>query len=297
MSLRDLGLLVAVCLVWAGNSVISKLVISDLGVPPLFYTAARFLVVVAVTGRWLLPAPRPVWRMVLVGLLMGAGSFALTFIGFETTSPSAAAVVSQLGVPMATVLSIVLLGERIGWRRGVGMAMTLAGVLAVMWDPRALAPRIGDLYMAASAFTGALGAVMMKQIEGVSPIRFQAWVGFSSLWPLAVLSALTEHGQFAAVARAPWAFGAAVLFSGLVVSVVAHTAYYGLIQRYEVNLLQPLTLMMPLATIGLGVIFTHDRFGPRMAIGSVLALSGVLVIALRRNQVLPLLLLMRNRAQ
>jgi hypothetical protein len=34
-----------------------------------------------------------------------------------------------------------------------------------------------------------------------------------------------------------------------------------------------------------------------MALGSVMALSGVLVIALRRNQVLPLLLLMRNRAQ
>ena len=79
--------------------------------------------------------------------------------------------------------------------------------------------------------------------------------------------------------------------------MIGHTAYYGLIQRYEVNLLQPLTLMTPLATIGLGVIFTHDPFGPRMAAGTVMALAGVLIIALRRNQVLPLLLLLRSRAQ
>jgi drug/metabolite transporter (DMT)-like permease len=138
---------------------------------------------------------------------------------------------------------------------------------------------------------------MMKQIEGVSPLRFQAWVGFSSLWPLAALSAVAEHGQVAAVVHAPWVFALAVLFSGLVVSVLAHTAYYALILRYEVNLLQPLTLMSPLAMIGLGVVFTHDPFGLRMAAGTVIALTGVLIIALRRNQVMPMLLLLRDRAR
>jgi len=297
MSLRDFGLLFVVCLVWAGNSVVAKLVISEFGAPPLFYVAARFVVVVLATAPWLWPRPRPIWRMIVVGLLMGGGSFALTFVGLKTTTPSAAAVISQLGVPMATILSIGMLGERIGWRRGVGIILTLVGALAVMWDPATLVPSAGNLFIAASAFTGALGAVMMKQIEGVSPLRFQAWVGFSSLWPLAALSALTEHGQIAAVQHAPWVFAGAVLFSGLVVSVLAHTAYYGLILRYEVNLLQPLTLMSPLAMIGMGVVFTHDPFGFRMAAGTVIALTGVLIIALRRNQVMPMLLLLRDRAR
>jgi drug/metabolite transporter (DMT)-like permease len=82
-----------------------------------------------------------------------------------------------------------------------------------------------------------------------------------------------------------------------VVSVVAHTAFYGLILKHEVNLLQPLTLMTPLATIGLGVIITHDPFGPRMAIGTVVALLGVLIIALRRNHILGLVTLLRGAEQ
>jgi len=77
--------------------VISKIVISQFGAPPLFYAAARFALVVVVTAPWLLPAPRPLWRMVTVGLLMGGGTFALTFLGLQTTTPSGAAVVSQLG--------------------------------------------------------------------------------------------------------------------------------------------------------------------------------------------------------
>jgi O-acetylserine/cysteine efflux transporter len=297
MSLRDLAILVGVCLVWAGNSVVSKIVISHFGAPPLFYASARFVVVVLATLPWLLPAPRPLWRMIVVGLLMGGGTFALVFVGLKTTTPSGVAVVSQLGLPMATILSVLMLGERIRWLRGLGIVLTLAGALIVMWDPTGLAPSVGLLFVAASAFTGSLGAVMMKQIEGVSPRQFQAWVGFSSLWPLAALSALTEHGQGAVLAHAFWPFAAAVLFSGLVVSVVAHTAYYWLIQRYEVNLLQPLTLMTPLATIALGVLITHDPFGPRMALGTAVALAGVLIIVFRRNHVAPLILLIRNRAQ
>ena len=42
MTLRDFVLLVAVCLVWALNNVISKIVIAHMGVPPLFYAAVRF---------------------------------------------------------------------------------------------------------------------------------------------------------------------------------------------------------------------------------------------------------------
>jgi drug/metabolite transporter (DMT)-like permease len=297
MSFRDFGLLVLVCLIWASNNIVSKYAVGPLASPPLFYAAARFLVVALATLPWLFPAPRPRWRLIVVALLMGGGNFALLFIGLKTATPSAAAVVGQLGVPITTVLSVVMLGERIRWRRAVGIGLTLAGALAVMWSPRGLSLSTGLLFVVGSAFTGSLGAVMMKQMEGVKPLQFQAWVGLASFAPLALLSAWLEPGQMQAGIAAGWPLLAAVLYSGLVVSVGAHTLYYLLIQRYEANLISPLTLMTPLATIGLGVALLHDPFGPRMAIGTAVALAGVLIIALRRNQVAPLLLAIRNRAQ
>jgi drug/metabolite transporter (DMT)-like permease len=206
-------------------------------------------------------------------------------------------VVIQLAVPFTTILSILLLGEKVRWKRGLGIVLTLTGAVVVMWNPHGLTLSPGLWFIVASAFTGSLGAVMMKQIEGVRPLQFQAWVGFVSVWPLAALSAWLEPGQIQTSLHAGWPFVAAVLYSALVVSVCAHTIYYLLIGRYEANLISPLTLMTPLATIALGVAIFHDPFGPRMAIGSAIALTGVLIIALRRNQVMPLLLAIRNRAQ
>ena len=297
MALRDFALLVLICLVWASNNIISKIVVAQWGVPPVFYAAVRFAIVAAVTLPWLLPAPKPLWRIVAVALLLGGCNFALMFMGLKTASPSAAAIVLQLGVPMTTLLSMLMLGERIRWRRGLGIAMTLLGALVVMWNPDGFALSAGLLLIVAATAAGSLGAVMMKQIEGVKPLRFQAWVGFCSVVPLFAVTLLTEDGQWTAATAAGWPFVAAVTFSALVVSVLIHTAYYALIIRYEANLISPLTLMTPLATIAMGVVITNDHFDARMAIGAALALLGVLIIALRRNSVTPLLLLLRNRAE
>ncbi|MFN3583111.1 DMT family transporter [Phenylobacterium sp.] len=297
MSLRDFGLLALVCLFWASNNIVSKYVIATLGVPPLFYAAVRFAIVALAVFPWLFPMPRPAWRLVTVALLMGGGNFALLFMGLQTATPSAVAVVSQVGVPITTLLSMLMLGERIRWRRAVGITLTLAGALLVMWEPGGFAVSPGLMFIVAAAFAGSLGAVMMKQMEGVKPLQFQAWVGLASVAPLALLSAVFEPGQVEAGLRAGWQFWVGVVYSALVISVGAHTLYYGLIQRYEANLISPLTLMTPLATIALGVAILGDPFGLRMAIGTAVALAGVLIIALRRNQVMPLLLAVWNRSQ
>jgi O-acetylserine/cysteine efflux transporter len=296
MALRDFFLLALVCVLWASNNIVTKFVVSTLGLPPLFFAAVRFGLVAAAVSPWLLPMPRPRWRLLAVALLMGALNFTLVFIGLKTATPSAVAVVSQVNMPMTTVLSMVMLGEQVRWRRGLGIVLTLAGALVVIWDPRGFHASQGLLWVVGSAFSGALGVVMMKQIEGVKPLQFQAWVGFSAVWPLAALSAVFEPGQVRMAIAAGWPFLAAALYSSLVVSVLAHTLYYGLIQRYDANLISPLTLMTRLVTIALGVMVTHDPFGLRMALGTAVALAGVLIIALRPNRVMPMLAALRNRA-
>ncbi|MGH6696243.1 DMT family transporter [Sphingopyxis sp.] len=289
MRVRDFLLLVAVCLIWAFNNVLSKIIVTDWAIPPLFYASLRFAVVALVMLPWLLPMPRPAWRIALIALFLGGGSFSLLFVGLQTTSPSAAAIILQLGVPFTMLLSVLVLGERIHWRRGLGIALTLAGVLIVTWRPDGLSLSTGLWFVAASAFAGTAGAVLMKQVDGVTPFRFQAWVGLISSVVLTLSSAAVENGQWASAMATGWPLLAAVLFTALVVSVGAHSVYYHLIDRYEANLLAPLTLMTPLGTIALGVLITHDHFDLRMGIGGGFAMLGVLIVALRRKPATELL--------
>lgn len=297
MALRDFTLLMAVCLVWATNNIVSKYVVSTLEVPPLFYAAARFAIVAVCLIPFLRPAPRPLWRLVIAAFLMGGGSFGFMFVGLKYATPSAAAVVLQLGMPMTLILSMAFLGERVRWRRGLGILLTFAGVLAVMWDPQGFVLSPGLMLIAASTLMSSVGVILTKQIEGMRPITFQAWVGIVSLAPMAALSAWLEPGQVAIALAAGWPFWASLTFSAVIVSLGAHTVYVMLLQKYEANLVSALLLVTPLATITLGVLVMDDPFGPRLVLGGALALAGVLIIALRGSQVMAMLLALRNRGE
>lgn len=277
---RHLALMVLVCLIWATNNIMSKLIVGTLHVPPLFFTALRFALVALVTLPWLLPMPRPTWRILLIGLFMGGGSFGLMFVALYWVSPSEAAVVVQASVPITALLSIVMLGERIRWRRGIGITLALLGVLLVMYQP-GFRLSAGMLFLIASAICGSFGAVMMKQMGDIAPLRFQAWVGLVGLCVVGPISLIAEPGAVDAAIAVGWPIVACVLYAALVTSVFAHTAYYFLIARYEANLVAPLTLLTPLMTIGLGVWITGDRIDTKMIVGSAIALTGVLIIALR----------------
>lgn len=286
MKPRDLALMVLVCLIWATNNVMSKLIVGTLHVPPLFFTSVRFALVALVTLPWLLPMPRPTWRILLIGLFMGGGSFGLMFVALYWVSPSEAAVVVQVSVPITALLSIVMLGERIRWRRALGITLALLGVLLVMYQP-GFRVSAGMGFLLASAIFGSFGAVMMKQMGDIAPLRFQAWVGLVGLCVVGPLSLVTEPGALDQALAVGWPIVACVLYAALVTSVFAHTAYYLLIARYEANLVAPLTLMTPLMTIALGVWVTGDIIDTKMIIGSVIALTGVLIIA-RRSRSAPL---------
>jgi drug/metabolite transporter (DMT)-like permease len=298
MTLRDFLIAFLVCLTWAAHTIVSKLVVSGMEIPPLFYAAVRFGIVALVAAPWLAPFPRPPWRVLLVGFLMGGGGFALFFLGIRTSTPSSSAVVSQLGLPFTALLSVTMLGETINWKRGLGITLTFFGGMLVMWNPgEDFAVSGGLALILASAFVGSLAAVLMKQIDGVKPLQFQAWVGLASVLPLVLLTTGLESGQMTQVARAGWPFVSAVLFSALVVSLFAHTLYYGLIQKYPANMIAPLIVMNPLLTVALGITITGDRFDLRTGLGSFIALCGILIITLKRSHVTSLASSVRKRSR
>jgi O-acetylserine/cysteine efflux transporter len=287
MGLRDFLLLVAICFVWGLNVVLTRWVVFDEGVAPVFFAAVRF----GLVGLLLLPLLRPVprdWGMLLaVAMSIGAAHFALLFLGLAGAEASAVAVVGQLGVPFSTLLSIVLLGERIHWRRALGIVMAFAGVMVIAVDPASFSLSTGLLFVVGSAFIGALGGVLMKRLTPMPALRLQAWTGAVSVAPLLALSLVLEPGAAQGYAQAGWPVWLATVFAVVGVSLFGHGSFYTLVKRHEISLLAPLTLMTPIFGVLLGIGLLGEPASPKLLLGGALALSGVLIIALRPNARLP----------
>jgi len=290
---RDFLVFVGVCFVWALNVVASKYVVDDLGVPPLLYAVARSALVMAALSPWLLPAPRPVGRLVVAVFMLGSGGFAMMFIGLETTEPSTAGIISLLSAPLTAILGIFWLGERIHWRRGTGITLAFVGVVLALWSPTGLVLTSGVVWIIASCLIGSVGAILLKQLPEANPLRLQAWSGLTGTLVLLPLSAGLEWDAIPDGTYG-WQVLGILAFSGLVVSVGAHTIYFRMLQKYEANLVAPLTLMTPIFTVALGVILMGDSVTPLMIVGGILALLGVFVIAVRPSTKLPKAFLLRK---
>ena len=287
MTVRDFSLLFAICLVWGLNIVVTRWVVADAGVPPIFFAAVRFFGIAALLFVFLRPIPRQIGRLFAISMCIGAAHFTFLFLGLANAEASAVAVVGQLGVPFSTLMSMAFLGETVGWRRGLGIMLAFAGSLLIAMDPDGFSLSIGLVYVVISALIGAAGGIMMKQIEPMSALRMQAWVGGLSFLPLFAFSGLVETGQVGAYVDGGALVWAATIFAVVGVSIFGHGAFYSLIKKYDVSLLSPLTLMTPIWGVIFGIVLLGEDLTLRLVVGAAISLGGVFVIAVRRNKAMP----------
>ncbi len=294
MPFRDFALLVLLCIIWAANVIVSRIVVTDLAVPPLWYAMLRSVVVALALAPWLKWPGRNWWRVALVTTAVSGGGFALLFVGLQDATASSSAIVQLSGAPLTVIFAMLILKEQVRWRRGIGIALALGGVVLAVASPTGWENSAGLLFVFAGALVGALASVYLKTIEMPAP-RLMAWAGFFSTLLLLPLSLLLERDQITSMIAAPLEVAIALAFSGLVVSVFAHTLYFRILQANEAGVVAPITLLTPVFTILMGATLTGEAVGPVMLAGAVLAVAGVLVIAVRPSRTFFKGLLVRPR--
>jgi O-acetylserine/cysteine efflux transporter len=278
---RDLALVLVVCVVWAGNFLTSAFALRE--IPPFLFTAVRLAILVVALGAFVRPPPRAQWpRLVAVALCNGVLHFGLSFWSLHLAGNlSSPAIVMQSYVPMAAVLAWWWLGERFGWRTGLAIATSFAGVLVLGFDPLVLQRPAALVLMLVSAFFLATGTVLMRPLKGLGMVSQQGWTAIIALLPLLALSMVFEPHGFDALRHASWIGWGGAAYSALFASLLGHGLYYVLVQRHPVAQVTPWLLLAPVGAVVLGLLFYGDRPGPQLWIGGAMVLGGVLLIALR----------------
>ena len=283
MSPVHLSLFLLFHVIWALAVMFAKIGMEEM--PPMVFSGVRFMLVAACTLPFLAWFKGKMWQIFAVAMTAGGLNFALFFTGLHLAEDvSTLAIVGQLGVPFAVLMSIAFLGEQVGWRRWLGVSLSFGGVMIISFDPRVLTYYIAVLFGVAGALVGASSMIFQRTLKDVGVFQLQAWVSMFS-WPVLLLSSLVfETGQVDALTTASWRAWGALVFTGLVSSLIAHAGMYWLIQRYEVSRLAPLGLIQPVIMIGFGVAFLGDTVTTRMLLGGVVTLMGVLIITIRQPE-------------
>lgn len=264
--------------IWGFNLVASKVGVT--GLPPILFTALRFLLLFVLLAPFLRVHHGQMRLVILVALTLGFLHFGLLFSGLalaDDVSPVAIAI--QLGVPFAALASVLLLGEQVGPRRWLGIALAFVGVLVVGFDPIVFDYAGGLVLVVLAAAAFGLGVTFAKRLSSINVFQQQAWVAAVS-WPLLLTLSLlleTEHG--ARIQEAGSLTWAALAYTAIFASLIGHGGVYFLVQRYDVSHVAPMTLLAPILSIGFAVALLDDALTWRMVAGGLVTLIGVFIVA------------------
>lgn len=277
---RYIAFILMIDLLWAINMVAIKELVAV--IPPLLAVTLRYVVLLVACAMHVRIVPGRMGLLLLAGLIGGAVQFGLGAYAFKiTTNLSALAIAGQLGVPLSLILAVVIDGERIAWRRTLGIVLAIAGVMTLVFDPRIVDERLGVLLTFAASACWAVSTLLLKRLSGISVLTIYAWQALVSI-PLLLLASLwLEPGGVAALPQVPLGIFGWVVYSALAASLIGHGGLAWLVQRFPVTQITPFTLATPVLSVVVVVLWYGTPVTPLMWVGGCMTLAGVAIITLR----------------
>ena len=240
-------LAVAVMAVWGSNFVVMKEGLAHL--PPLFFAALRFTLVIFPVV-FFLPRPNVPWRnLVAYGLFIGLGQFGLIFTALNGhISPALASLVAQTQVFFTIVLALMLDGERVKPLQWGALLLAASGLVVIALHTDAQTSMTGLLLVLGAAFCWALGNVASRKAGRINMLAYVAWSSFFAAPSLFAMSWLVEGPQamMQGLQEATLGTWGAVVWQAVGNSLFGYVAWGWLLARHPAAIVTPMALLVPI---------------------------------------------------
>ena len=278
MTAPHVVLALTVAVIWGLAFVATRIALDVVSPPQL--TALRFLIA-AVPALWLV-RPAVAWTtLVAIGLFLFAGQFLFQFFGIALgMPPGLASIVIHTQALFTIVFAAWFLGERVSRRQWMGTMLAFAGLVLI-------AATVGhDLTLTGLCFTGlaamsfGVGNVLLKRLPPVDTLQLVSWLSLVPP-PLALVLSAVLDGPLAlwkALGAATLVQWGAMLYLGVVATVLAYAIWGWLLRRYAAAAVAPFSLLIPFVAAGASSLVFGERFGLTRLAGMALVMLGLAVI-------------------
>jgi drug/metabolite transporter (DMT)-like permease len=244
-------------------------------------------VAVLVARRERLRELLPYWRQGLYLAFFGIiGDQILFLFGLKNTTASHGALMYILVPVLVAVFAHFMIGERIGWIRIAGIALSFAGAFLLVseegltFESRYLA---GDLMVLGAAVCWSLYVVLSKPV--VEKLGTSRTMGLLFIFALPLSLPLTIPGALAQ----PWgrvtqtgiASVAYIIIGG---TFLGYLCYQFALKKLPASAVAPFSYTVPIVVGAFSVPLLGEAFSPRFFSAAALIFAGIILAQLRRRR-------------
>lgn len=222
-------------------------------------------------------------RLLFLESFVGNFLFSICMLFGISMSSALAAGVIMAAIPAAVALmSRVFLHERIAGRTLVGIGFAVAGIVLVSLltrTPDLIRPAgstFGHLLLVAAVFCEAGYVVIGKKLTGtIGPKRISALI---NLWGLVLATPFglwqALHFDFGSVPVSAWGL---LFFYAIAASMAGVWLWMTGLRRVSASAAGVFSVLLPISTAAIGVLFLGERFSAAHGAAFALALAGVVL--------------------
>jgi drug/metabolite transporter (DMT)-like permease len=270
---------------WAGSFIAGKWAVREFS--PEVTSFLRFVVASAA----LLPfafkkpsapgaySPRNLGLLFLLGLTGIFGYHVLFYHSLRFTTAGNSSLIIATDSLMTVGLAVLFLGEKMTWRKGVGIGMGFAGVVWIVSDG-ALAkiftegPNAGDLLALGAATAWAVYSVLSKPV-----LRTYAALDLSILtWAVGALLLapfMCTRGAVASLASASPLAWASLLYMALAATGVGYFLYQKGIQEIGASATAKYIFLVPVYVLALAYLFLGEPVPAHKIVAAAVIIAGL----------------------
>lgn len=280
----DLFLLCLAILLWSGYYVAGKFAL--VAFPPFFLTFLRFALVAVVLLPFAGWPKMPFRQLVNLAFLLGVINFGLGLAALGWGLDVATAIiVSQLTVPLSCAVGAILLKDKMGRWRSLGLVIAMMGTVLVAGTPSASSNFFAFIAMLAASIGWAFANILMKKYGEVKIFPFWGALSLLAAIPLLMLSLLFETGQVVAFHAMTWKELGGVLYLAYGSTLGAYAIWSYLLHRYLASHITPPTMLTPFLSFALAWLFLDQKIQMLEIVAGLVTMTGVAIITFRKPRV------------
>lgn len=269
---------------FASAVLINKILVAQ--IPPFTLAALRVLlaapvciVVLLLLGRRLPSAPRDRGTVVLASLAVVVVPYCALAIGQQTIASGLSGILYST-MPLFTLLvaHLALHDERLGLRKVSGVALGIAGVVAVI-GPSLLGGlgghAIAEIVTLCGPLAYALGSVVMRRSRHIDPISLTAGIFLAAAVILPPIALVFERPWTVSLSWQTFAWLGAMATIGTIAPAALN---YLLVQRVGATRASISMFLMPLLAVLFGALVLDERLDAGAYAGMALILAGSVIV-------------------
>lgn len=280
-------------LLWSGNMILGRAIHNQIA--PFALALDRWFI----TAVLLLPIGIILWmrswqeikhnilKLIVLGILATSMFSALLYLGLHYTTVVNASIISATDPALIVLLSLLLLEEKIYITQGVGIFLSLAGVVFIVTRGQlsmllSVHLKIGDLYVFIAVICWALYSVLLKKFKlKLNPfllLFLLSVVGSIVLFPCAVIETIYgSHTQYS------YSTMVSILYISIFSTICAFTCWTLGVKSATANIAGYFLNLIPVFCAIMAVLFLGEKLHFYHILGCCVVFIGV-YLATRKSK-------------